>query len=151
MVLLVVASVALVGVQFGIRLWRHMAFHHELGRLQNTLEPWRQSLPPGVDALAWSDASGFITKTAVHNILYSPDQTTLAEMRRLRHDVEVKMSEGPASVEHLDWLWHRLGRTGPSGMQYTTRKQPLWDEVQERIATLPANPKQREPSLQEMD
>jgi hypothetical protein len=140
MVLLVVASVALVGVQFGIRFWQHLTFLQELGHLQRTLEPWRQNPPPDVDANAWREASGFITKTAVHNILLSPDTTTVAEMRRLRHDVEVKMSEGPAGVEHLDWLWHRLGQTGPSGVRYTTQKQPMWDEVKGWLRPPPADP-----------
>lgn len=137
LLLLVVSLGMIFSGRIAARIWQTRTFHREVRHLQQTLEPWRSLPPPGIDAHVWREAAGLVTATGVGNVCFSPSHVSLLELRRLQRDVEAEMAQGPVTPQKLDWLWQRLGQTGPRGRKYITQMQPLWDEAKGQVQPVP--------------
>ena len=71
--------------------------------------------------------------TAYCNVCFSPEHVTLEELQRsFNTDVEERL-RSPVDLTTLDWVWDRLGRTGPHGRSYQQRFEP---EYREGLATM---------------
>jgi hypothetical protein len=114
-------------------------FRAETKAMRQIMTDWGTTPPPGVDPHVWNEAVT-VAYNAHGAVCYLPDRVSLEEMRRLREDMETK-SQGPINLDTLDWLWTRLGQTGPHGLQYTTQMRPHWDEMRDGVIshTLPAS------------
>lgn len=111
--------------------WQWRIFAGQRNAMQEIVEAWEHHPPPGVEPATWREVV-VVSYNALGNVCFSPNHVSLAEMRRLRADVEAKSRE-PITLQTLDWLWWRLGQTGPHGAEYTTRLLPLWEETREWV------------------
>jgi hypothetical protein len=123
----VIVSVTWVNNQ--LETWR--VFRAEKETMQQIMTDWRSYPPPGVDPHDWNEAIT-IVYNAHGNVCYLPDEVPLEEMRRLREDMETK-SQGPINLDTLDWLWWRLGQTGPHGAKYAAQMHPIWEGFSEPV------------------
>jgi hypothetical protein len=101
--------------------WRHV--HREIDDRIRYLEP---SDPSSVDPTVWETARG-ATITAYGNVCFSTSHVSMAEMYRLRRDLDAKL-KGKVDLDTLIWIWERLGDTGPTGKSYSREKRPLLDQ-----------------------
>lgn len=103
-------------------------FFEEKRTMDRLLEQWWEGRPPpGVNEHRWKETWG-IAYNGFGNVCFSPEHVSLAEMHRLKADLQAKMHQ-PATLESLRWLWDRLAETGPSGREYITRMKPLLEEA----------------------
>jgi hypothetical protein len=107
--------------------WRRV--HQDIDDTIRYLEP---SEPSTVDPTVWENARG-ATITAYANVCFSTGHVSMAEMYRLRRDLDAKL-KGQVDLDTLIWIWERLGKTGPHGESYARRHRPLLDQW------LPARP-----------
>lgn len=82
--------------------------------------------PPNVDAETWEMASTWASIAYV-NVCCCYEQVSHEELRRFRADLEKKV-QGPVDLATIDWLWNRLGQTGPHGRNYQERFEPQYRE-----------------------
>jgi hypothetical protein len=85
-----------------------------------------QRRPADVNAAAWDEATAW-ANTAYANVFFSEQHTPIDELRRFRIDVEERL-EGDVDLATIDWLWQRLGETGPHGRRYRHRFEPQYRE-----------------------
>lgn len=111
--------------------WQCHIFAGHSNAMEQIVWAWKDHLPPGVEPATWREVV-VVSYNALGNVCFSPKHVSIAEMRRLRAEVEGKNRE-PITVETLDWLWWRLGKTGPRGAKYIRQMQPLWDEAREAL------------------
>jgi hypothetical protein len=104
-------------------------FNAETERIEIILEGWRAP-PAHANPVDWEAAWGTLYN-ALGNVCFTPEHISARELARLREDVERKNQE-PVTFETLEWLWWRLGQTGPHGNEYITQMQPMWEERKER-------------------
>jgi hypothetical protein len=52
---------------------------------------------------------------------------SLEELRRFNADVAERL-RGPVDLGTVDWVWERLGQTGPHGQRYRERFEPQYRE-----------------------
>lgn len=102
-------------------------FRAEYGEMEELLQRWGEMTPEGMNKRAWEWAFT-TTYNGFGNVCFSPENVSLEEMRRLNSDLQRKLQE-PPSLEALEWIWNRLGETGPRGRQYIEQKRPLFLEA----------------------
>lgn len=78
--------------------------------------------PPDVDANTWGTAWSWL-QTAYSNICFSPDYVPHDELRLFLADLEERL-RGPVELTTWDWVWDRLGQTGPHGRSYQQKYEP---------------------------
>lgn len=116
---------------WGCDAWQWRAFSREREAIKACVTAWGDEPPAHIDPHTWRGVV-ITLHNLVGNLCFSPSHVSTDEMRRLRAELEAKSRE-PITVETLDWLWWRLGKTGPHGPRYVTRMQPLWDEAREAL------------------
>jgi hypothetical protein len=127
-----VAGLLAVGVKIGWGIYEIASFRSELEITKAFVTNWQREPPEGIDPHIWREVT-IVVGNGLGNVCFTPQTVSLAEMRRLRADVEARASHEPVSLELLDWLWRRLRDTGPHGEAYIDRMQPLWDEAKGAI------------------
>jgi hypothetical protein len=75
--------------------------------------------PPNIDAEVWEIATAW-AGTAYCNVCFSPAHVPFDELCRVHTDLDEAL-KGPVDLETIDWIWDRLGRTGPTGREYQER------------------------------
>ena len=65
--------------------------------------------------------------TAYHNVCFSPEHVTLAELKRFTADTQPKVA-AKVDIQTLDWIWERLAETGPAGDKYVQKFGPVYRE-----------------------
>ena len=132
-VLAIVAAVLLgvLGIGWGARtgyeVWTGRAFAAEDKAIDAILKRWEKSAPADIDPHVWREVV-VVVSNATGNVCFTHHQVPVAEMRRLRAEIEAQDRQ-PITLDTLGWLYHRLGQTGPEGQRYIVRMQPLWDEA----------------------
>ena len=76
----------------------------------------RDRRPPDVSRDTWEWATGWAI-TAYLNVCFSTKHVSLEEMKKFRADLEDQL-RGPVNLITIDWIWYRLGQTGPHGLSY---------------------------------
>jgi hypothetical protein len=117
------------GTWLGHRIWNIRAFRAEHDALAAILTRWQQSPPARVDPRVWREVV-VVVHNAMGNVCFTYQHVPVAEMRRLRREVEAQ-ARGPVTLDTLEWLWNRLGQTSPHGAEYIQRMRPLWDEARD--------------------
>jgi hypothetical protein len=82
--------------------------------------------PADVPPAVWEEATTWAI-TAYANVCFSESHVPLDELRRFRVDSEERF-EGEVNLATIDWVWQRLGETGPHGRQYRDRFEPQYRE-----------------------
>jgi len=129
-------------VWWGYDTWQWRAFSGQRDAINACVDSWRENPPAQIDRHIWQEVVTTV-HNALGNVCFTPNEISIEEMRRLRAEVETKSRE-PITAETLDWLWWRLGKTGPHGAKYVTQMQPLWDETREALRAGGERPKQGE-------
>lgn len=129
--LLGLAVLAACVVPLALRVFRHVAYAQDRRAAQDMVNQLRHLRPPDVDAETWEMASGWAI-TAYCNVCFSPDHVPHDELRRFRAELEAKL-QGPVDLATIDWVWERLGQTGPSGLSYKQRFEPQYRESLEAM------------------
>jgi hypothetical protein len=127
------------GVWWGYGAWQWRAFFEERHAINASVNSWRDNAPAQIDRHIWQEVVTTLYN-ALGNVCFTPNEISIDEMRRLRAEVEGKSRE-PITVETLDWLWWRLGKTGSHGAEYIRQMQPLWDEAREALRPGAERPK----------
>lgn len=105
---------------------RHEAWHGPRRDGQAIVRRLESMRPDTADLAVWKCATEAI-ETAYGNICFSPEHVSMAEMRRLRNDLDAKL-RGPVDMATLAWIWNRLGETGPHGRRYIKRFKSLFHD-----------------------
>ncbi len=126
-VLLLIAAVS-VGTPLILQYIAWQKFNAETERIETIVESWRAP-PANADPVDWEFAWQTVYN-ALGNVCFTPETISATEFARLREDVERK-NQQPITFETLEWLWWRLGHTGPHGNEYITQMQPLWEEAKQ--------------------
>jgi hypothetical protein len=84
----------------------------------------REQCPQNVSAEAWEVATSWAI-TAYANVCFSEDHVSIEELRRFRNDTEKRLA-GKVDLVTIDWIWQRLGETGPHGKHYRQRFEPQY-------------------------
>ena len=114
---------------------RQIAYAQEQRTAQELVNQLRDRGPPDVGADAWEVASAWAI-TAYCNVCYSPEHVSHDELRRFRADLEERL-RGSVDLATIDWVWDRLGRTGPHGRSYQERFEPQYRESLEAMRPRP--------------
>jgi hypothetical protein len=101
-------------------------FVQERNKIDELIKSWAKRPPPGVEE-RWSGAWE-IAYNGFGNVCCTPEHVSLAEMYRLKADVQAKMRE-PATMASVRWFWNRLAETGPHGKQYIEQMTPGYKHV----------------------
>ncbi len=110
-----------------VRTWSFHRYFNEHDSIRDQLVQMRQNRrPENIDAVVWEVATTW-TITAHGNVCFSPQEVTLSELKRLRADVEKRLA-GHVDLTTTDWIWQRLGETGPHGQKYRQRFEPEYRE-----------------------
>jgi hypothetical protein len=83
--------------------------------------------PPDVSPRTWDLAADWAV-TAYCNVCFSPGHVPLDELKRFRTELEERL-RATVDLATVDWIWERLGRTGPHGRQYRERFEPEYREM----------------------
>lgn len=108
-------------VVVGIRAYHLDSFYREQRAGQGELVRLADRRPANVSPSDWECATSWAVN-AYGNVCI-PEYVSLDEMRRLRAELEARL-RGPVDLATVDWLWDRLGRTGPHGQDYRRRFEP---------------------------
>jgi hypothetical protein len=100
--------------------------------MDRTIQSLQPSDPSTVNPAAWACARA-ATLTAYCNVCASIEQMPTAEMIRLLDDLDRKL-KAKVDLDTLDWIWGRLGETGPFGEEYAESRRYMFDRC------LPAKP-----------
>jgi hypothetical protein len=111
--------------------FQQVAFAQDRRAAYDLITHLRHRRPPDVDERTWEMASGWAI-TAYCNVCFSPEHVSHDELRRFRADLEGRLRE-PVDLATVDWVWDRLGRTGPRGRSYQQRFEPLYRESLEAM------------------
>jgi len=82
--------------------------------------------PADVDPETWEWATNWAI-TAYCNVCFSREHVSLDELRRFNDDMAERLRV-PVGLATVDWVWERLGRTGPHGLNYRQRFEPDYRE-----------------------
>jgi hypothetical protein len=129
---LLALALLVVGARMGWKVYERQVYSGELQALDSIVEQWERQPPQGVDPHVWREVT-IVVENGLGNVCFTPDTVSLAELRRLRADVELRAGREKVSLALLDWLWQRLRGTGPHGAEYIDRMQPLWDEAKAAV------------------
>jgi len=113
-------------VPLGVRVYQVFAYAHEQRAAQRAIDQLCVRRPMGVNADTWEFASDW-ANTAYCNICFSPEHVSHDELRRFRADLEDRLRR-PIDLGTIDWVWNRLGKTGPHGRSYQRRFEPQYRE-----------------------
>ena len=111
---------------FALRFWSLFAYAQEQHAMRDLVEQLPNRRPPGVSVAAWDVATGWAI-TACGNVCFSEGYVPIDELRRFRVDVEKRL-KAEVDLTTIDWIWQRLGETGPHGQQYRKRFEPEYRE-----------------------
>jgi hypothetical protein len=75
--------------------------------------------PADVTPAVWEVATSSAI-TAYANVCFSDEHVPIDELRRFHADSKARL-EGEVNLATIDWVWQRLGETGPHGRQYRDR------------------------------
>jgi hypothetical protein len=122
---------ALVLLSLGLVLAGRWILHHsEYAREQRagyeSVLQLRERRPADVSPDTWEWATNWAI-TAYANVCFSPEHVSLEELKRFRADLEERL-RGPVNLGTVDWIWQRLGQTGPHGLSYQQRFEPQYRE-----------------------
>lgn len=121
---LVLVQVGVVPAALAVVRHYHYFREHRAGREQ--LLQLQHRRPADVDPQAWDWATGWAV-TAYCNVCFAPGYVSSEELRRFNADVAERL-RGPVDLATVDWVWHRLGCTGPHGLSYRLRFEPQYRE-----------------------
>lgn len=114
-----------------MRVWGHFAYRRDQRVAMESVRQLRDQRPRDVDADTWEMASGWAI-TAYCNVCFSPEHVSHDELRRFRVDLEEQLRR-PVDLSTIDWVWERLGQTGPHGARYRERFEPQYREELEAV------------------
>jgi hypothetical protein len=86
----------------------------------------QQRRPADVDAETWEWATNWAI-TAYCNVCFSQEHVSPEELRRFNADMAERL-RGPVNLATVDWVWERLGQTGPHGLRYREQFEPQYRE-----------------------
>ena len=118
--------IAVCGVALLLWLQRQLDYYREQRAAFELVRQLRDRRPPDVNANTWEYATGWAI-TASCNVCCSSEGVTLEELKRFRADLEERL-RGPVDLATVDWIWERLGRTGPHGRKYQQQFEPQYRE-----------------------
>lgn len=122
-VVLVLAALAWVAISINpVR-----QYNQAVRRISQKLSDLDQRRPADVSPLVWRESVSW-GGTAFVNIGFSESHTPYAEMLRFEHDLDERLAQ-PVDLGFFEWLWTRLGETGPHGADYVARHKSNWDEL----------------------
>jgi hypothetical protein len=87
--------------------------------------------PSNIDVQTREIATNWAT-TAYRNICFGEAQTPLQELKRFCKDLEARL-QGRVDLTTIDWIWERLGQTGPYGNEYRLRFEPQYHAELEAV------------------
>lgn len=107
-------------------------YHRERRMGHELVLQLRDRQPADVNQDTWNWATTWAVN-AYGNVCYSPEAVSIDELKQFRADLEEQL-RGPVDLATVDWIWNRLGRTGPYGLSYQHRFEPEYREVLDGIA-----------------
>ncbi len=107
-------------------LWPQFVYGRERSAAYEVVTQLVDRRPADVNAAVWEVATSWAI-TAYANVCFSDEHVPIDEHRRFRVDSE-KRFEGDVNLATIDWVWQRLGETGPHGAQYRDRFEPQYRE-----------------------
>ena len=127
----IAACCALIGASalaapLGARCWHLYSYARQRAAGAELIESLRDRRPAAVPKATWDNAMAWAI-TAYHNVCFSDEHVTYKELVRFTHDARIKLAEH-GGLESVDWVWARLGRTGPHGKQYVAKFEPVYRE-----------------------
>ena len=125
----VVAICALIGVvvlaaPVGLRAWHLLRYARQKEVGVKMIQSLRERRPAAVPSQTWDTATGWAI-TAFHNVCFSERCVTYEELVRFTDDASLRLA-GEVSLESVDWVWARLGKTGPLGREYVAKWEPIY-------------------------
>jgi hypothetical protein len=120
---LLAAGVGCIAVA-ALRLWPLFAYGQQRRAGEQAVVQLLSRRSPDVDAAVWEVATTWAT-IAYANVCFSAGYVSLPELRRFSADVEQRIG-GDVDLATVDWIWQRLGETGPHGQQYRQRFEPQY-------------------------
>lgn len=122
-----VLTTALIGFAWIAALvYRNYVYSLEQHAVFKLISQLRERRPPNVEAEVWNSATGWAF-TALANVCVNENCAPIAELRCFRVEFETRL-HGPVDLSTTDWIWKRLGETGPHGQRYRKRFEPLYRE-----------------------
>ncbi len=109
-------------------------YHFELRATRDLVQQLRDRRPPHADKDEWEMGSDWV-QTAYGNVCFAPSYVSHKELIRFRADLEQKL-QGPIDLSIFDWVWERLGQTGPHGKRYCERYIVLYHDGLEAVREL---------------
>jgi hypothetical protein len=86
----------------------------------------RDRRPAEINPDTWEWATSWAI-TAYCNVSFSPEHLSVQELKQFHFDLEERL-RAPVDLKTVDWVWDRLGRTGPYGQMYRERYELQYRE-----------------------
>lgn len=125
------AAIVLCVIVPAIWLWPQIRYSQERRAAFDLVTGLQYRGPPDVNSDIWELATSWAI-TAQANVCFSEKCVSFKELKKYRAELEERLAKN-VDLATIDWIWKRLGETGPHGRKYQSRFEPQYREQLEAM------------------